>query len=142
MRIYRQWTGESEELTAECADYLGDYDCQMELGAVDTLTWVALTLPLIALWVVAFWDIVRRPDLGPIRKLGWAVAIVLTAYIGIAVYAMMRPIPQPPGKVTNATLPRASAIVGSLESLVAAHASGTVSDDSFDREKRSILGLG
>jgi hypothetical protein len=114
----------------------------MELGAVDTVTWVALTLPLIALWVMAFWDIVRRPDLGPIRKMGWALAIVLTAYIGIAVYAIMRPIPEPPGKVRNATLPRASAIVGSLESLVAAHGDGTLSDESFELEKRTILGLG
>ncbi len=113
----------------------------MDSFAFDTFTLVALTLPLVALWVAAFWDIARRRDLSVTRKLAWSVVIIVTAYIGIAVYAIMRPIPPPPGKVNAATLPRASAIVGSLEHLVAAHANGDISDSDFDASKREILGL-
>jgi hypothetical protein len=113
----------------------------MDFNAIDSVMWIALTLPLIALWVVAFWDLVRRRDLGPARKIAWAVAFVLTAYIGIAVYAIVRPTPPPPGKARSATLPRASAIVQELETLVAAHTEGTVDDATFDTQKRRILGL-
>ena len=113
----------------------------VELAAIDTLMWVALTLPVIAIWVVAFWDLTRRKDLRLVGKVAWAVAIIFTAYIGIAAYAIMRPIPPPDGKVSAKTTPRASAIVGALETLVAAHAAGSVTDASFDMQKRQILGL-
>lgn len=113
----------------------------MEITALDTLALVALTLPLIALWVAAFWDIARRRDLSVVRKLTWSLIIVLTAYIGIAIYAIARPVPPPPGKVDAATLARASAIVGALEQLVSTHANGEVSDEQFKIAKRDILGL-
>lgn len=113
----------------------------MEIRALDTFMLVALALPLFALWVVAFWDIARRRDLTVIRKIMWSVVIVITAYIGIALYAIMRPVPPPPGKARSATIPRASAIVGALEALVAAHDGGDISDATFDLEKRKILGL-
>ena len=113
----------------------------MEIQALDTFMLVALALPLIALWVVTFWDIARRRDLTVTRKIMWSLVIVITAYIGIALYAIMRPVPPPPGKARSASLPRASAIVGALEALVASHDAGDIPDATFDGEKRKILGI-
>lgn len=122
-------------------NFPGGYDDVMELLAVDAFIAISLILPLVALWVVTFWDIARRKDLSGVRKVLWSAVVLLTAYVGIAAYAILRPIPLPPGKAQSSTVPRASAIVGALEDLVASHSAGEMSDATFDLEKRTILGL-
>lgn len=115
-------------------------------GPVPTLDnsvilWVAITLPLLALWVAAYWDLVFRSDLPVFRKLVWGGVIFVTAYVGIAAYFLSRPIPEPDGKNLGTSVPRTSAIVTDLEQLKAAHTAGTMSDDAYLAQKRNLLGL-
>ena len=115
------------------------YACAMlgDAGAVVTL--VAITLPLIALWVVAYWDLTRRDDLGNTKKVLWGLAMFVLSYIGILAYAIARPAPQPAGKAADATVPESSRKVAALEELVGAHRDGTLPDAEFEAEKRRIL---
>lgn len=105
------------------------------------LLWIAITIPLIALWVAVLWDLFRRKDLPIGRKAVWVVVIILTAYIGIAIYFVVRPIPDPPGKSATHSVPRASAIVTELEDLVRRNAAGELSEAEFTNTKRHLLGL-
>ncbi|MCB1246663.1 MAG: PLDc N-terminal domain-containing protein [Acidimicrobiia bacterium] len=102
-------------------------------------TFVAFTLPLIALWIAVFYHLVRRKDLRRRRKVAWAIAIVVLSYVGIAAYAISIPAPVPKGKATDLTIPESSQKVSQLEHLVAAHRAGTINDDDFEHQKRAIL---
>ena len=103
--------------------------------------WVAVTLPLLALWVAAFWDLVFRSDLPIPRKVLWGFAMVVTAYVGIAAYFLSRPVPEPDGKNLGDSVPRTSAVVTELEDLNAAHKAGNLPDESYLAQKREVLGL-
>ncbi|MCZ7532454.1 MAG: PLD nuclease N-terminal domain-containing protein [Acidimicrobiia bacterium] len=107
----------------------------------DGLLWFAIAIPLIALWVAALWDLFRRQDLSARRKAAWTAVIIVTAYIGIAIYFALRPIPDPPGKSSTQTVPRASALVTQLEDLVRRNANGEMSEAEFTTAKRHLLGL-
>jgi len=61
-----------------------------------TLAWllvIGLGVPLVMLWLVAYVDVARRKDLRVGRKVLWAGAIFFGAYVGIAAYFVMRPLP-------------------------------------------------
>ncbi len=105
------------------------------------LLWVAIAIPLIALWVAVLWDLYRRKDLSIGRKAVWAALIIVTAYVGIAIYFAVRPIPDPPGKSSTHTVARASAIVTELEDLVRRNTNGELSESEFSATKRQLLGL-
>lgn len=105
------------------------------------ILWVAVTLPLLALWIAAYWDLVFRSDLPLVRKILWGTAIFFTAYIGIAAYFLSRPIPEPPGKNLGESVPRTSAIVTDLERLSEENRAGTLTDESYLARKRELLGL-
>ncbi|KAA3638334.1 MAG: hypothetical protein DWP92_06330 [Armatimonadetes bacterium] len=107
----------------------------------DGLLWIAIAIPLIALWVAVLWDLFRRKDLSVGRKIVWTAVIIVTAYVGIAIYFALRPIPDPPGKSSTQTVPRASAIVTELEDLVQRNANGELSESEFTATKRQLLGL-
>ena len=50
----------------------------------------AVAVFLIA-WIRAVIDVVRRPDLSPAARGGWIVGMLVLPFIGLAVYAMLRP---------------------------------------------------
>ena len=102
---------------------------------------IGLVVPLFLLWIVAYVDVVRRKDLKFTRKVLWATAIFFTAYIGIALYFMMRPVAPVVGKDTRATTPRSSQLVADLESLKEGHTDGAIPDDDYLARKRRLLGL-
>ncbi|MEZ5176464.1 MAG: hypothetical protein R2823_09715 [Acidimicrobiia bacterium] len=106
-----------------------------------TVLWIALVVPLVALWIAAFWDLARGPDLGVIPKVLWGAAMVITTYIGIAAYFAVRPIPDPPGKAEMGSTPRASAIVSGLEDLVEQRSRGAIDDGAYAERKAELLGL-
>jgi uncharacterized membrane protein len=111
------------------------------IDAFTALLWLAFTAPLIALWVAGFWDLVHRHDLTVYRKAVWAALFILTLYIGLALYFVMRPVRPPSGKDNSRTVPRASGIVTDLESLAVEHERGEIADDAFLARKRELLGL-
>ncbi len=47
--------------------------------------------PLVALWVYAMSEVIRRADLPGARKLAWIVALLLVPVLGLAVYVVVRP---------------------------------------------------
>jgi hypothetical protein len=47
--------------------------------------------PLLALWIYAVSEVIRRADLPSARKLAWVVALVLVPVLGLAVYVVVRP---------------------------------------------------
>ena len=107
----------------------------------DGLLWFAIAVPLVALWVAVLWDLFHRQDLSAGRKAAWAAVIIVTAYIGIAIYFALRPISDPPGKSSTQTVPRASVLVTQLEDLVQRNTNGELSEAEFTAAKRHLLGL-
>ncbi len=111
------------------------------LESIDVISIVAVTVPLLLLFVASFVDLYRRDDLSVLRKALWAILILLTTYVGIAIYFIARPTRAPEGKRYGATVPRTRAIVDALEGLRAQHAAGTINDTMYLDEKRALLGL-
>ena len=84
---------------------------------LETLIVVGLVVPLFLLWIVAYVDVARRSDLAVGRKVMWGAVILFGAYVGIAVYFIMRPVRPPAGKDLAATTPHSSEKVARLEQL-------------------------
>jgi hypothetical protein len=118
-----------------------DRDDRMPQLDDSAILWVAITLPLVALWIAAFWDLTFRSDLPMPRKLLWGLVMVITVYVGIAAYFASRPVPEPAGKNLGDSVPRTSAVVTDLENLSTAHKAGTLPDDAYLAQKRELLGL-
>jgi hypothetical protein len=108
---------------------------------LDVITLVAIGIPLLLLAIAAFVDIARRPDLTMVARILWAALIVVTAYIGVAIYFIARPPRPPDGKRYDQTAPRSSAVVDELERLRSDHRVGVVDAESYLARKREILGL-
>jgi hypothetical protein len=102
---------------------------------------IAIVVPLLLLWVAAFVDLFRRKDISVLRKTLWATLILLTAYIGIAIYFVARPIRAPEGKRYGTTAPRTRGIVDDIEELREQHAEGSIDDEAYVTQKRLLLGL-
>lgn len=102
---------------------------------------IGITVPLFLLWMVTFVDIARRRDLSLLRKMMWTAVTFFGVYIGIAVYAAMRPVPEVFGKGLRQTIPETSATVSTLETLRADHAGGSIDDADYLAKKRNLLGL-
>lgn len=110
-------------------------------GTARILVIIGLTVPLFLMWIVAYVDLARRRDLSVIKKALWATAMFFGAYIGIAAYAIMRPVPVVVGKGLNPTTPETSAIVDELESLRTSHSEGSLTEADYLARKRDLLGL-
>ena len=107
----------------------------------DPFTIIAITVPLGLLYFASYLDLVRRDDLSLRRKLMWAAIVFFLVFIGVVIYFFMRPPRPPEGKRYGETVSRTGAIVSELETAVAAHAAGDVSDEEFLSRKRTLLGL-
>ena len=108
---------------------------------LDPFTIIAIIVPLGLLYFASYLDLYRRDDLPVRRKIVWAAIIFFLAFIGVAIYFFLRPPRPPEGKRYGETVSRTGAIVGDLETVVAAHAAGDVSDEEFLSRKRTLLGL-
>ena len=110
--------------------------------SVNAVAVIAIFVPLMLLWLAAFVDLFRRKDISVSRKALWAALIVLTAYIGIAIYFIARPIREPEGKRYGTTAPRTRGIVDGIEGLRVQHEDGSIDNDTYLTKKRLLLGLG
>ena len=102
---------------------------------------IGIAASLVLLWIVAYVDLARRKDLSVVKKVLWGLAILFGAYIGIAAYFIMRPVPEVPGKRADATTPASSAVVEDLESLHSSYAEGSITDADYLARKRILLGV-
>lgn len=50
-----------------------------------------LAIVWLLIWLVAVFDIVRRPDLRTSSKVLWALAVILVPVVGVLVYLVARP---------------------------------------------------
>jgi Phospholipase_D-nuclease N-terminal len=106
---------------------------------IDIITIVAILVPLAMVVIASVVDLLRRGDLSIGRKVLWALLIIFTVYVGVAIYVITRPTRQPDGKRYGATVPRASAVVDALETL---HDERRVMDPAtYLERKRRLLGL-
>jgi hypothetical protein len=103
----------------------------------DFLVIYLFVVPLVILWVVALWDNWRLPDRSVAAKIGWSATILVLPVIGAAVYYAFRPVPPPKGVIDGDG--GGVAVVDELESLVAAHDRGDVSDEQFAAGKATLF---
>ena len=113
----------------------------IDASALDPVVWLAIFIPLILLYIASIVDLIRRKDLSVVRKAGWVVVIVLTVYIGVALYYLFRPPATPEGKQRDDSEHHTATIVDQLDELRNAHARGDISDHRFLEGKRQVLGL-
>jgi hypothetical protein len=52
---------------------------------------LAVGAPLLALWVYAVGEVIRRADLPGAQKVAWVVALLFVPALGLAVYVVVRP---------------------------------------------------
>lgn len=102
---------------------------------------IGIAVPLFLMWIVTFVDIARRRDLSVVKKAMWAAIIFFGLFIGIAVYAAMRPVPEVVGKGLQQTVPETSEKVSTLEALSSGHSDGSINDADYLARKRDLLGL-
>lgn len=91
-------------------------------------------LPLLALWIRAGFEVIRRRDLTAASRLGWIAALVLLPIIGLTAYIVTR---NPPGvtlDVDDADSSRAEHLV----QLAEARQRGELADEEFDRQVRAL----
>jgi|GEM_PF-1459403 len=112
-----------------------------DASELDSIGWIAIVVPLFLLFTASFVDLFRRKDLSVIRKVLWVAVILLTAYIGVALYFLLRPPRTPEGKHDSATETRTKGIVDQLQDLKGAHEQGDIDDEAFLEGKRMILGI-
>jgi len=110
-------------------------------SVVRFLLGIAIFVPLALLWLAVIIDLLKRNELSVFRKALWATLVILTVHVGVVLYFVFRPVPQPPGKDLAVSADRSSAIVTRLEQLRDEHRNGTISDDHYLATKRELLGV-
>jgi hypothetical protein len=108
---------------------------------IRTLMGIGIAASLILIWIVAYVDLARRNDLSILKKIAWALIMFFGAYIGIAIYFVLRPVSEVMGKGLHHTTPESSETVNDIEALRDDHANGSLSDADYLERKRSLLGL-
>lgn len=87
-------------------------------------------LPILVAVVLAVVEVVTRPDLSTFRRIVWVVALVAVPVIGVAVYALVRPLRRSVSTVGDIDGP------SDAERLVVAaerRQRGEIDDDEFRR---------
>jgi len=107
-----------------------------------TLLLTALVIvPLVILWIAALLHIVvRRTDLSFGRKVIWSGLVVLVPYVGVLMYAALRP-PRPPTPTGGEDQTAAGAAIEELAQLVDDQNVGAITDEEFSQRKAAVFGL-
>lgn len=97
---------------------------------------VVVSVPLFVLIGFTIFDIVRRRDLSAGRKLGWLAVVVFLPGLGMLLYVLVRPLPDP-GRNTAAVVGEGTiAFVDMLRQ----RERGELDDRAFDAEKARLFG--
>ena len=107
-----------------------------------TFLLTALVLgPLVLLWIVALVHILgQRHDLSFGRKAIWSSVVIVVPYIGLLIYAALRP-PRPPTPTGGEDQTAVGTAIKQLSRLVTAHADGSITDEEFAQRKYAVFGL-
>ena len=103
---------------------------------------VAIVLiPLGVIWLVAFYHIIaKRSDLTIGWKAIWSAIVVLIPYVGVLIYAFVRP--PAPMKGSRHDDPTATKrAIDELHHLVEGYDSGSITDDQFASKKAAVFGM-
>ena len=103
---------------------------------------VAIVLiPLGVIWALALFHIVvRRSDLSIGWKGIWSAAVILIPYVGVLIYAFVRPpVPVKRSHDNDPTATRRA--IDEIHRLVAEHDSDSITDDQFASKKAAVFGI-
>lgn len=112
------------------------------MNETERIVAVAIVLiPLGVIWILALFHIItRRSDLSIGWKGIWSAVVILIPYVGVFIYAFVRPPVQ--GKRSGNTGPTATrAAIDEIHRLVGEHNDGAITDDQFASKKAAVLGL-
>lgn len=108
----------------------------------ETVVAVGIVLvPLFAMWVVALFHILaKRDDLSVGWKGIWSAIVVLLPYLGVLIYAFIRPPAQAKGSGAGDSTATGQAI-DRVHRLVVDHDSGAITDEQFASRKAAVFGI-
>lgn len=103
---------------------------------------VAIVLiPLFVIWALALFNIVaRRKDLSTAWKVAWSAVVILIPYVGVLIYATVRPPRVLQGLGSSDTTATGQAI-DEIHHVVAEHEAGAIDDSRFAADKAAIFGM-
>lgn len=109
--------------------------------ATAILAGLVVLVPLAILWISALFHIIaRRPDLSLPWKGAWSATVILLPFIGVMIYAAVRP-PRPPKRTGTDDPSVVAAAMEQTRELVAAHDRGAIDDEEFAAGTARIFGL-
>lgn len=95
---------------------------------------IVIALPLLAIWIAAVVEVVRRHDLSGPRKVGWVAVLILLPVVALAVYVVVRP----PRSARVSGGPADHARAETLVALAERRQRGEIDDDDYLTEVRSM----
>ncbi len=103
---------------------------------------VAIVLiPLGVIWALALFHIVvRRSDLSIGWKGIWSAAVILIPYIGVLIYAFVRP-PAPVRGLRDNDPTATRRAIDEIHHLASEHGAGTITDGQFASKKAAVFGI-
>ncbi|MEA3510394.1 MAG: PLD nuclease N-terminal domain-containing protein [Actinomycetota bacterium] len=112
------------------------------MNETERIVAVAIVLiPLAVIWMLAFFDIItRRSDLPIAWKGIWFAVVIFIPYIGIFIYAFVRPPVEGTRSGDNDPTATAQAI-DEIHRLVSEHEDGAITNDQFAARKAAVFGL-
>ena len=100
----------------------------------DLFVLVVAGLPLLALWLYAVVEVIRRRDLGGAGTVAWLVVLVFVPVVGLAIYVVARPPRHVSTGTRDADVSTAEAIVRAAER----RQRGETTDDEYGAEIADI----
>jgi hypothetical protein len=112
------------------------------VSETETIVAVGIVLiPLTAIWLLALFNIVaRRGDLSIGWKGIWSAVVILIPYLGVLIYAIVRPPAQMKGPGYSDPTVTGQAI-DQIHRLTTEHDSGAITDGEFASRKALIFGI-
>jgi hypothetical protein len=113
------------------------------VSETETIVAVGIVLlPLTAIWLLALFNIVaRRGDLSIGWKGIWSAVVILIPYLGVLIYAIVRPPAQMKG-LGNSDPTVTGQAIDQIHRLTTEHDSGAITDGDFASRKALIFGIG
>jgi hypothetical protein len=91
------------------------------------------------MFIGAFTDVLRRPDLSGWAKAGWIVLITILPLLGVLVYMVTRPVPTAEYLATQYGTDAANSRADEISKLVVLRDKGELTDEEFNRLKVAAL---
>jgi hypothetical protein len=91
------------------------------------------------MFIGAFTDVLRRPDLSGWAKAGWIALITILPLLGVLVYMVTRPAPTAEYLATQYGTDAAYSRADEISKLAALHDKGKLTDEEFNRLKVAAL---